>query len=173
MRNNKKNCRFRRFSDGWKESRNRPILRSKSDISDRYWRHADGSSTMASLRPGSKHSTNPRAPRSMSQLESFFDRMGLDADSYQHITEPSSRGSSPVFEFDSVSSVDSALGLYSNWANGCSQNQWLNGGAANNNQEESPATGAQRSGDPPSIVERNARIIKWLCQCRKMQFGYS
>lgn len=26
-----------------------------------------------------------------------------------------------------------------------------------------------RSCEPPSIVERNARIIKWLCNCRKLQ----
>lgn len=26
-----------------------------------------------------------------------------------------------------------------------------------------------RNTEPPSVVERNARIIKWLCQCRKTQ----
>jgi hypothetical protein len=26
-------------------------------------------------------------------------------------------------------------------------------------------------GSEPSIVERNARIIKWLCNCRKAQLG--
>ncbi|XP_008217609.1 uncharacterized protein LOC100118423 isoform X1 [Nasonia vitripennis] len=154
-----------RFSDGWKEGRGRPILRSKSDISDRYWRH---DSTGA--RSGPKIPARP--PRSMTQLESFFDRLGLDPDNYQHITEPSSKTSSPVF-FDSVSSVDSALGLYPSWAGngaaaaGQSQGQWL----PNNNDECLGSN--QRAGDAPSIVERNARIIKWLCQCRKVQFGYS
>ncbi|XP_015600742.1 uncharacterized protein LOC107270328 isoform X2 [Cephus cinctus] len=106
-----------RFSDGWKEGRGRPILRSKSDISDRYWRHDNLRNNKLPVRP----------PRSVTQLENFFDRLGLDSDNYQRITEPDSKSSSPVF-FDSVSSVDSALGLYS-WV-GNSQtnqtNQWQN-----------------------------------------------
>ncbi|KAG7204466.1 hypothetical protein KM043_004899 [Ampulex compressa] len=150
-----------RFSDGWKEGRGRPILRSKSDISDRYWRQDNGRSNKVPARP----------PRSVTQLENFFDRLGLDSDNYQRITEPDSKTSSPVF-FDSVSSVDSALGLYS-WVGNNQGNQsvqWQNNncsiGMGNDDCN-------QRVGDPPSIVERNARIIKWLCQCRKVQFGYS
>ncbi|XP_032690366.1 uncharacterized protein LOC116853405 isoform X2 [Odontomachus brunneus] len=150
-----------RFSDGWKEGRGRPILRSKSDISDRYWRQDNGRSSKLSSRP----------PRSVTQLENFFDRLGLDSDNYQRITEPDSKSSSPVF-FDSVSSVDSALGLYSwvgnNQTNQSSQWQNNNCSIGMGNDECN-----QRVNDPPSIVERNARIIKWLCQCRKVQFGYS
>ncbi|XP_014469475.1 PREDICTED: uncharacterized protein LOC106741714 isoform X2 [Dinoponera quadriceps] len=150
-----------RFSDGWKEGRGRPILRSKSDISDRYWRQDNGRSSKLSSRP----------PRSVTQLENFFDRLGLDSDNYQRITEPDSKSSSPVF-FDSVSSVDSALGLYS-WVGNNQTNQgsqWQNNNCSigMGNDECN-----QRVNDPPSIVERNARIIKWLCQCRKVQFGYS
>ncbi|XP_031847390.1 uncharacterized protein LOC116433442 [Nomia melanderi] len=151
-----------RFSDGWKEGRGRPILRSKSDISDRYWRQDNGRSNKVPARP----------PRSITQLENFFDRLGLDSDNYQRITEPDSKTSSPVF-FDSVSSVDSALGLYSwvgNNQTNQSSSQWQNNncsvGMGNDDCN-------QRASDPPSIVERNARIIKWLCQCRKVQFGYS
>ncbi|TGZ38074.1 uncharacterized protein [Temnothorax longispinosus] len=149
-----------RFSDGWKEGRGRPILRSKSDISDRYWRQDNGRSSKVSSRP----------PRSMTQLENFFDRLGLDSDNYQRITEPESKSSSPVF-FDSVSSVDSALGLYS-WVGTNQTNQgsqWQNNCSIGMGNDESN----QRVNDPPSIVERNARIIKWLCQCRKVQLGYS
>ncbi|XP_043487959.1 uncharacterized protein LOC122514897 isoform X2 [Polistes fuscatus] len=151
-----------RFSDGWKEGRGRPILRSKSDISDRYWRQDNGRTSKLSA----------RAPRSVTQLENFFDRLGLDSDHFQLITEPDSKSSSPVF-FDSVSSVDSALGLYSwignNQANqGSSQWQNNNCSIGMGNDDSN-----QRVNDPPSIVERNARIIKWLCQCRKVQFGYS
>ncbi|XP_012253580.2 uncharacterized protein LOC105684638 isoform X2 [Athalia rosae] len=146
-----------RFSDSWKEERGRPILRSKSDISDRYWRHDNVRATK------SVHPT-----RSVAQLEIFFDRLGLDSDNYHRITEPDSKSSSPVF-FDSVSSVDSALGLYS-WAGNNQSNQWQNNNCSigRGNEDCNP-----RSSDPPSIVERNARIIKWLCQCRKVQFGYS
>ncbi|KAM0724872.1 Protein FAM110B [Formica fusca] len=149
-----------RFSDGWKEGRGRPILRSKSDISDRYWRQDNGRSSKVSSRP----------PRSMTQLENFFDRLGLDSDNYQRITEPNSKSSSPIF-FDSVSSVDSALGLYSWVSNNQTNqsNQWQNNCSIGMGNDECN----QRVNDPPSIVERNARIIKWLCQCRKVQLGYS
>lgn len=150
-----------RFSDGWKEGRGRPILRSKSDISDRYWRHESGRSTKKPSRPA----------RSFTQLENFFDRLGLDSENYQRITEPDSKSSSPVF-FDSVSSVDSALGLYSYVGNtqGNPGNQWQSNNCSTGMGNEETN---QRSCDQPSIVERNARIIKWLCQCRKVQFGYS
>ncbi|CAB0045301.1 unnamed protein product [Trichogramma brassicae] len=147
-----------RFSDGWKEGRNRPILRSKSDISDRYWRHDSPG--------GGKVPQQQQQQRSLTQLESFFDRLGLEPESYRRMTEPSSRGSSPVF-FDSVSSVDSALGPYSAWS---SQAQWASGGNNCAGSNDDPVTLQQQrsSADQPSIVERNARIIKWLCQCRKL-----
>ncbi|XP_017766266.1 PREDICTED: uncharacterized protein LOC108555224 isoform X3 [Eufriesea mexicana] len=157
----KEDQRYFMFSDGWKEGRGRPILRSKSDISDRYWRQDNGRSNKVPARP----------PRSITQLENFFDCLGLDSDNYQRITKPDSKSSSPVF-FDSVSSVDSAGGLYS-WAGNNQTNhssQWQNndGNVGMGNDDSN-----QRVNDPPSIVERNARIIKWLCQCRKVQFGFS
>ena len=152
-----------RYSDGWKEVRGRPILRSKSDISDRYWRHENN---------GRPKKVSTRPPRSVTQLENFFDRLGLDPEHYELITEQNSKTSSPVF-FNSVSSVDSALGLHPWTGNNQAGNastpwQTKNCNAGNANEEAN-----QRVSDPPSIVERNARIIKWLCQCRKVQFGYS
>lgn len=144
-----------RLTDGWKEDRSRPILRSKSDISDRYWRHD----------VNSRNKKNPpKPPRSLSDLEIFFDCLGLDNDKYQRITLPTSNSSSPVF-FDSVSSIDSALGLHQ-WTGNNQQSNSNNFNVANE-------TTSQRVNDPPSIVERNARIIKWLCQCRKVQFEYN
>lgn len=150
------------MSEVWKEGRGRPILRSKSDISDRYWRQDNG-----------RKKAPPRPPRSVTELENFFDKLGLDSDNYEMLTVPTSNTSSPVF-FDSVSSVDSALGLHP-WSGnnqqssgGTGQQQWQGNNNCSGNDETS-----QRVSDPPSIVERNARIIKWLCQCRKVQFGYS
>lgn len=66
------------------------------------------------------------------------------------LTGPDSKASSPVF-FSDTSSVDSQTL--------CSANQITGGsdGATNTVTEL------------PSIVERNARIIKWLCNCRKAQ----
>ncbi|XP_034933570.1 uncharacterized protein [Chelonus insularis] len=152
-----------RFSDGWKEGRGRPILRSKSDISDRYWRNDNGRSVK-----------QPRPPRSVTELEDFFDKLGLDSDNYEMIALPTSNTSSPVF-FDSVSSVDSALGLHP-WSGNNNNQQSSNGTGPRwqgNNCTVSNEETSHRVSEPPSIVEKNARIIKWLCQCRKVQFGYS
>ncbi|XP_074037404.1 uncharacterized protein isoform X2 [Leptinotarsa decemlineata] len=105
--------------------RDRPILRSKSDISDRYWRP-------------------PELPTS--HLQQFFEHLGLTSDSYEEMLSASGSSESPVF-FSDVSTVDSSRPL--------------------ENVDYCPTT--YRSSDPPSIVERNARIIKWLCNCRKLQ----
>lgn len=104
--------------------RDRPILRSKSDISDRYWRP-------------------PEPPTS--HLEQFFEHLGLTSDSYEEMLSNShSSDDSPTF-FSDISSVDSSRPV--------------------DNVDYCPST--FRSSEPPSIVERNARIIKWLCNCRK------
>ncbi|XP_045475231.1 uncharacterized protein LOC123681073 [Harmonia axyridis] len=103
--------------------RDRPILRSKSDISDRYWRP-------------------PEPPTS--HLEQFFEHLGLTSDSYEEMLSDSRSSDSPVF-FSDISSVDSSRPV--------------------DNVDYCPAP--FRPSEPPSIVERNARIIKWLCNCRK------
>ncbi|XP_060518758.1 uncharacterized protein LOC132697344 [Cylas formicarius] len=106
--------------------RDRPILRSKSDISDRYWRP-------------------PEPPTS--HLEQFFEHLGLTSDSYEDMLSGSGQSSdSPVF-FSDVSTIDSSRPL--------------------ENVDCCPPQ--VRTSEPPSIVERNARIIKWLCNCRKSQ----
>ncbi|KAL1500762.1 hypothetical protein ABEB36_006208 [Hypothenemus hampei] len=70
--------------------RDRPILRSKSDISDRYWRP-------------------PEPPTS--HLEQFFEHLGLTSDSYEEMLSGSGHSSeSPVF-FSDVSTVDSSRPL--------------------------------------------------------------
>ncbi|XP_019867056.1 uncharacterized protein LOC109596040 [Aethina tumida] len=106
--------------------RDRPILRSKSDISDRYWRPSE---------PATSH------------LEQFFEQLGLTSDSYEEMLSGSRSSDSPVF-FSDVSTVDS--------------------GRPVDNVDHCPAQ-TYRPTEPPSIVERNARIIKWLCNCRKSQ----
>lgn len=108
--------------------RDRPILRSKSDISDRYWRP-------------------PEPP--VSHLEQFFEHLGLTSDSYEDMLSNSRSSDSPVF-FSDVSTVDSSRPI-------------------DNGDYYQPAT--FRPSEPPSIVERNARIIKWLCNCRKSQLS--
>ncbi|EFA06418.2 uncharacterized protein LOC655783 [Tribolium castaneum] len=106
--------------------RDRPILRSKSDISDRYWRPPE--------QPPTSH------------LEQFFEHLGMTSDSYEEMLTNSRSSESPVF-FSDVSTVDSSRPL--------------------DNVDYCPSS--FRTSEPPSIVERNARIIKWLCNCRKSQ----
>uniref|UniRef100_A0AAR5QJA4 Uncharacterized protein n=1 Tax=Dendroctonus ponderosae TaxID=77166 RepID=A0AAR5QJA4_DENPD len=70
--------------------RDRPILRSKSDISDRYWRP-------------------PELPTS--HLEQFFEHLGLTSDCYEEMLSGSGHSTdSPVF-FSDVSTVDSTRPL--------------------------------------------------------------
>lgn len=68
------------------------------------------------------------------------------------LSAPASGSSSPLF-FESVSSVDSGT---SPW--GCVGGTGPGSGGSSN---------VQRPTEQLSIVERNARIIKWLCNCRK------
>ncbi|XP_063237883.1 uncharacterized protein LOC134539628 [Bacillus rossius redtenbacheri] len=128
----------------------RPILRSKSDISHRYSRGPPP----VPARP---------QPRSVAQLELFFEHLGLDNHDYRCLSSQATGSSSPVY-FSSVSSVDSvtAWGPWAGCGPGLESGGSLRGGVA-------PGPNQHRPCEQPSIVERNARIIKWLCNCRKAQ----
>lgn len=135
----------------YKPSRPRPILRSKSDISDRY-RRTDGRSPAAAPCEGEDSADSPS--EGSVHLQQFFEHLGLEPRLYDSIVrKPPSE--SPVF-FSSASTVDS--------------NQLA---ATADYTVQGPGGGVQkqiyRNTEPPSVVERNARIIKWLCQCRKTQ----
>ncbi|XP_068084196.1 uncharacterized protein [Anabrus simplex] len=102
---------------------------------------------------GSPHSAQrsvPSEPQTSEQLERFFEQLGLETSDFRSLSAPLSGSSSPVF-FDSVSSLDSAVA----WGP-------ESGGTSGN---------MQRPAEQLSIVERNARIIKWLCNCRKAQLA--
>lgn len=139
----------------------RPILRSKSDISDRYWNRLvpvpqpDGELDPRALALAEK---SRMKSDSMSDLEKFFDRLGLDDEQFNQLVIPKPRkrygddgsgSSSPVF-FSDVSTVDS------NQLPDSTENNVIN-----------PVL--YRPTEPPSIIERNARIIKWLCNIKKTQ----
>ncbi|XP_059055886.1 uncharacterized protein LOC131849784 [Achroia grisella] len=133
----------------YKQRRPRPILRSKSDISDRY-RRTDGRSPASAPCEGEDSPDSPS--EESTRLQHFFERLGLDARQYDALMRDAA-SESPVF-FSSASTVDS--------------NQLA---AAADYTVQGPAVQKQiyRNTEPPSVVERNARIIKWLCQCRKTQ----
>ncbi|XP_026320750.1 uncharacterized protein LOC113230859 [Hyposmocoma kahamanoa] len=133
----------------YKQRRPRPILRSKSDISDRY-RRTDGRSPASAPCEGEDSPDSPS--EESSRLQQFFERLGLDPRDYDAIVHEQPP-ESPVY-FSSASTVDS--------------NQLA---ATADYTVQGPGVQKQiyRNTEPPSVVERNARIIKWLCQCRKMQ----
>ncbi|CAK1591071.1 unnamed protein product [Parnassius mnemosyne] len=133
----------------YKQRRPRPILRSKSDISDRY-RRAEGCAeggggSGSGSGSGEECSTGVR-------LQQFFERLGLEAREYDALVLDAPPDS-PVF-FSSASTVDSTQ---------------LPPAADYTVQGPGVQKQIYRNTEPPSVVERNARIIKWLCQCRKTQ----
>lgn len=163
----------------------RPILRSKSDNSDHYWHHNNSSSSGILLKPSAGKISEKRSAaaaaaatasaaaaaaaamaasvksETLSQLERFFDRLGMNEESYEeeivtHKVQYSSDSdsehlSSPVF-FSDASTVDSTR-------------------LPDSTADLPPNSQIFRPSEPPSIVERNARIVKWLCNCRKFQLN--
>lgn len=183
------------------EDDRRPILRSKSDISDRYWNKIQQQQQQPVLSEvnvksrreryqqtinesfgsnGSAGSSGGKLSRSdsMYELEQFFDQLGLDDKEFQEtIARPrkkhqrsasavvtatyednDSDRSSVVF-FSDCSTIDSNRIIASTADSGPSTAQ----SGQNNPNLYRP------NSEPPSIVERNARIIKWLCNCKKSQ----
>lgn len=156
----------------------KPILRSKSDISHRYWhRNIDqidstGNPNVSAVAVvgggggvciGSNDINSPNnlanskklsKSENLLQLERFFDHLGLNDDKYDEYIAPrrnsnaDSDHSSPIY-FSDVSTVDSTRLLDST--------------------ETQATIQPYRPIETTSIVERNARIIKWLCTCRKLQ----
>lgn len=143
------------------EEDRKPILRSKSDIGDRHWQRGSSSGHQQTMsdkpQQSQRRSSNASKSENIAQLERFFDRLGLNEDAYeecivprgdQFSSESDSDHSSPVF-FSDASTVDSTR--------------------LPDSTEVTPQQQMYRPSEPPSIVERNARIIKWLCNCRKLQ----
>lgn len=107
------------------------------------------------------HSSEPIEP--YMDLEKFFDRLGLNDDKFHEIYTFNQRSrrlsgnnerdaeseTSTVF-FSDVSTVDSMR-------------------LPDSTETQPQTTQIYRPTEPPSIVERNARIIKWLCNIRKAQ----
>lgn len=145
----------------------KPVLRSKSDISHRYWhRNIDQmdsagdpivSGVVGAATNGQTNLLNTKKlskSENLLQLERFFDHLGLNDDKYDEYIAPrrnsnsDSDHSTPVY-FSDVSTVDSTRLLDST--------------------ETQATIQPYRPIETTSIVERNARIIKWLCTCRKLQ----
>lgn len=176
------------------EDDRRPILRSKSDIGgDRHWHrgtlslatNATTDESVLNLPLSPRHVTSPflaansdvkrtinLPPSSVVgslSLEQFFEHLGLTDETYDKDIAPTSAmkkclsssvrcydkttdestHSSPVF-FSDTSTIDS--------------NRLPDSTETSKSVVQPP----YRPSEPTSIVERNARIIKWLCNCRKL-----
>lgn len=170
--------------------RRRPILRSKSDISHRF------SGSTGDFVDSDGGSPNKRNGPASVHLESFFGTMGLDTSILQHLTSPPPAMSSPVF-FSSTSSIASSHRVRGSHHSGESDGSPIAArsgpapttattpsGAAPPSHMTSLTTPRENTNNPPvpgltnkdllqhghtetSIVERNARVIKWLYNCRK------
>lgn len=131
------------------EGRRRPILRSRSDVTHERGRWEEDVRPML-------------APL---DLEAFFESMGLDSVTRQHLTSPpSSPHSSPVY-FEEVSSEESGP------TGGRRGSSDSDDGRAATGPGPGPPLPLRGTGEP-SIVEKNARIIKWLFNCQKAQGTY-
>lgn len=155
----------------------RPIFRSKSDISHRYSKSGtDLSSTGSPSKRGSRYGV---------ELERFFDTMGLDSSVLYVLSTPTSEQcSSPVF-FASVSTSPSSnsssagkcccngnVGTGSEVDGDRAMNRPCQNGDEGNSKDGLNNVSLMQHGPvETSIVERNARVIKWLFNCRKVSQG--
>lgn len=182
--------------------RQRPILRSKSDISDRYWNKqqpqqqqqqqqqqsptdlsvksrreryqqtvsesfgSNGSGSAGGSSSGGKLSKSD----SMYELEQFFDQLGLDDKNYHETIIRQRRkhqrsASATVTTFNDNDSDHSSVVFFSDCSTIDSNRIIADSGPNIQAGQNNP--NLYRPSEPPSIVERNARIIKWLCNCKK------
>lgn len=129
---------------------NYPVPRSFSDIS---CHHSRAGSDVSS--ETSRTSRTSRASAS-ANLEKFFNEMGMEKDILDPMLQlQQRRAASELDIFESVSSLDShdARSI-------CSA-------LSRSEKEISDAEAFERNQQQTSVVERNARIIKWLCSVKK------
>lgn len=126
--------------------RKKTLHRSQSDLS---CRHSRTSSDMSDL--------SSRRSRTSTDLERFFDEMGID----RTVLDPMLRlhHRTQTHEFESMSSIASAP----NDRSSCSD------ASQGGEMSETDKKIAECNSKQTSIVETNARIIKWLCNVNKAQ----
>ncbi|CRL00080.1 CLUMA_CG013362, isoform A [Clunio marinus] len=170
----------------------RPILRSKSDVSDRYMNressaqnrreryHQTAEESFGSNGSGGSSGYKMNKSDSLHELEQFFDQLGLDNENYTEIIvrtpkkhQRSASATLPVSSYsDNDESEHSSVVFFSDCSTIDSNRIIADSGPSYNgdqkNIQNNPANpNLYRPSEPPSIVERNARIIKWLCNCKK------
>lgn len=173
----------------------RPILRSRSDIGDRYWNRTPELSVKSrrdryqqavnesfeSNRSGSAGSSGAAAvggggkidkSDSMHELENFFDQLGLDDKHYEENIVRSrrkkhqrSQSATVTVTYDDAEDTDHSSVVFFSDCSTVDSNRIVADSGVTAEQQLNP--NLYRPSEPPSIVERNARIIKWLYNCKK------
>lgn len=176
------------------EDDRRPILRSKSDVSDRYWNRMEQqpSASVKSRRERYQQSANESfgsngsgssagklsKSDSMYELEHFFDQLGLDDKNYAETIVRSrqkhQRSASVTvatnYSNDNDDTDHSSVVFFSDSSTIDSNRIIADSGPTNSSDQKNVQVNPnlyRPTGEPPSIIERNARIIKWLCNCKK------
>ena len=142
-------------SDDQNVVRRRPkkshVHRSRSDLTKRFSNSSDLSELSA------------RFSRNSADLEKFFKEMGLDRSVLEPmLTAQCSHTSSNLHLYESASSIDSRDGQ--SWCSGDNDSTKHGPGIERPLPPTEVLKGAQGQ---TSIVERNARIIKWLCNVKR------
>ncbi|KAG8198399.1 hypothetical protein JTE90_021641 [Oedothorax gibbosus] len=120
--------------------KSKPVTRSKSDVNCRFSRNL-------CVAPEPRSTTD-------TELERFFDTMGLDSHMFKSLT---SSPRSPIHFFDNVSSVNSDTNVSSNDSEDSAKVPHREGLTNSDLRKHAPTE--------TSIVEKNARVVKWLYNC--------
>lgn len=176
------------------EDDRRPISRSKSDVSDRYWNRTAIPSEMSvksrreryqkaaneSFGSGSGSSGSEEKTEAMKQLEYFFNNLGLKENVFkEQIEKPGRRhqrsaSASVTSTYSDNDDTDQSSAVFFSDCSTIDSNRIIaDSGPTSSNEPKNVQAGQEnpsmcRTGECVSIVERNARIIKWLCTCKKL-----
>lgn len=123
----------------------KPLHRSQSDLSGRWSRNSSDFSDLSS-----------RVSRTSTEVERFFNEMGLESSVLERMRKFHVSQVNEEDTFESISSIDSAE------RSSCSE---ISNG--DKDQQSKDKELAERNSVQTSIVEKNARIIKWLCNVKK------
>ena len=123
----------------------KPLHRSQSDLSGRWSRNSSDFSDLSS-----------RVSRTSTEVERFFNEMGLESSILERMRKFAVMQVNDDELFESISSIDSAE------RSTCSEVSITDKDVQSKDKELK-----ERNSVQTSIVEKNARIIKWLCNVKK------
>ncbi|OWF43450.1 protein FAM110B-like [Mizuhopecten yessoensis] len=132
--------------------RKKTLHRSQSDLSCRHSRNSSDFSDLSS-----------RLSRTSTELERFFNEMGIDRSVLDPMMKLQHNHKKESDYFESLSSLELGSEDRSSLS-GVSQ------GAKSQADKDKKDDGKERNSPQGTQVEKNARIIKWLCNVKKARF---